>query len=304
MTRDTSGLHLRPRLLANGYTSDEVQRARRAGRLVAVRRGAYLRPDDERLADAEAAHALLVAATVPRLAGDAVVSHQSAAVLHGLPVWKIDLRQVHVTRAGCPRGRIGARVHRHTAPLGPDEVVELDGIPVTSAARTVVDLARSVGFEQGVVTTDAALRFRLVDGRTLDAALRQAAGMSGCPAARRIAAFSDGGAESVGESRSRVALDRFGLPAPILQWKVESAGRVIAVSDFGWPELRTVGEFDGRIKYEASRPGRTAGEVVFAEKVREDAVRDENVGVVRWIWDDLDAFAPVAARLRRTFRPR
>jgi hypothetical protein len=32
-------------------------------------------------------------------------------------------------------------------------------------------------------------------------------------------------------------------------------------------------------------------------------VRAADHGVVRWIWDDLDDFAPVADRLRRTFRP-
>jgi hypothetical protein len=81
-------------------------------------------------------------------------------------------------------------------------------------------------------------------------------------------------------------------------------GRLLGYVDFGWPELRTVGEFDGEIKYgRLLRPGQAPGDVVFTEKRREDAIRDEDLGMVRWTWSDLDAFAPVADRLRRRFRP-
>jgi hypothetical protein len=95
---------------------------------------------------------------------------------------------------------------------------------------------------------------------------------------------------------------RAGLPAPVLQWDVYTAGgHWIGRVDFAWPDLRTVAEFDGRIKYgRLLRPGQAPGEVVFAEKVREDALRDEDLGMVRWTWPDLDDFAPVADRLRRS----
>lgn len=51
------------------------------------------------------------------------------------------------------------------------------------------------------------------------------------------------------------------------------------------------------------RPGQDPAEVLVAEKLREDALRDEGLGVVRWIWSDLDDFAPTARRLRARFRP-
>jgi hypothetical protein len=73
--------------------------------------------------------------------------------------------------------------------------------------------------------------------------------------------------------------------------------------DFGWPGLRTVGEFDGRVKYvRLLRPGQDPGDVVFEEKRREDDLRDAGLQVVRWGWDDLGDFDLVAARLRRAFR--
>jgi hypothetical protein len=46
------------------------------------------------------------------------------------------------------------------------------------------------------------------------------------------------------------------------------------------------------------RPGQDAGDVVFAEKVREDAIRAAGHGVVRWTWAQLDAFDATADRIR------
>jgi very-short-patch-repair endonuclease len=105
----------------------------------------------------------------------------------------------------------------------------------------------------------------------------------------------------VGESRSRVLLDRARLPAPVLQWEVP-ARRWVGRTDFAWPELRTVGEFDGRVKYgRLLRPGQEPGDVVFDEKRREDAIRDAGFQVVRWVWADLDDFDEVVARLYAAF---
>lgn len=72
-------------LLARGYSHNELARSARRGELVRLRRGAYLRPE-EVADDAELRHRQLVEATVPLL-GSGVVSHLSAAVLNGLPVW-------------------------------------------------------------------------------------------------------------------------------------------------------------------------------------------------------------------------
>lgn len=123
----------------------------------------------------------------------------------------------------------------------------------------------------------------------------------GMPAARRALGFAATGSRSVGESRSRVAIARAGLPTPVLQWVVRNpAGRSVGEVDFGWPHLRTVGEFDGRIKYGRLQD---AAEAVYEEKQREDALRVEDLGVVRWGWDVLADFSETAAHIRRWFRP-
>lgn len=210
-------LRLRAQLLAAGLTDGELQRLRRAGAVTALRRGAYVPAGDARLGEPAARHALLVRAMIPRLAAGSVVSHVSAAVLHGLPVWNIPLGRVHVTRGGTGGGRLTRRLHLHVAPLERCEVADMGGIAVTTVARTLVDLARSVPFEQAVVLADGALFAGLVDPAGLAAAQDRAARWRGEPAALRAVMFADGRAESPGESRSRIALWRAGLPPPVLQ---------------------------------------------------------------------------------------
>src|SRR5690349_16683275 len=149
-------LHQAGQLRASGYTPDEVHRMLRSGALTAVRRGVYVegaQPDG-----AAARHALLVRAAVAQLDGSAVVSHVSAAVVHGLSVWGLPLDVVQVTRDRSRSGaRRGTRVHVHSAPLTGDEIVVVDGVVCTCLARTVVDLAREAPFEQAVISADAAL---------------------------------------------------------------------------------------------------------------------------------------------------
>lgn len=307
LERMEQAIHLARGLRAAGYTEGEINRMVRRGTLTAVRRGAYVEgapPDDD-----AARHLLLVRATVPALAGEAVVSHISAALLHGLPAWGVPLDVVQATRARSSSGaRRGARVHLHCAPLRTEEIVTVGGIPCTEEARTVVDVARTVPFTQAVVVADAALRRTrsappLVSREDLRAALENAVGWPGVPAARRVVAFADGRSGSVGESRSRVAIAAAGLPPPVLQYEVWAAGRRrIGWTDFGWPRLRTVGEFDGRVKYgRLLKPGEEPGDAVYAEKLREDDLRDQDLEVVRWTWPEIDHFDAVAERLRRRF---
>jgi hypothetical protein len=292
-------MYRRPQLLAAGFTDHELARMRRAGELTSVRRGVYLaspEPDDP-----DGRHRLQVRAAMTELAAGAVVSHASAALLHGLPTWRMPLSRVQVTRARRSGGRRDPRLHLRTAPLRRADITTADGLPITSVARTVVDLARSAPFESGVVTADAALALGLLTSEDLEEALARCKGWPGCPRARRVVAFADGRSESVGESRSRLAIANAGLPEPMLQWDVRAAGgRLVGRVDFGWPDDGVVGEFDGRLKYGRTIIGdRDPGEVVFAEKLREDDLRAQGLTVIRWTWDDLVKFAAIAARLDR-----
>ncbi|GAA2546265.1 type IV toxin-antitoxin system AbiEi family antitoxin [Pseudonocardia hydrocarbonoxydans] len=297
-------LRTRGRLLAEGYSERELRRMLRTGELCPVRPGAYVFGGAP--PDLIARHLLQVRAACEQLSGHAVVSHASAAVVHGVALWAVPLDHVHVTRSRRSSGaRRGRRVHVHCAALDADEVVMVDGLRVTSVERTLVDLARTVPFEQAVVAADSALHRHLTNRAALDLASARRSRLPGMPAARRALAFADARSASPGESRSRVVIARAGLPVPVLQWEVRTtSGLFVGRVDFGWPELRTVGEFDGRVKYGRElRPGRDPVEVLYEEKCREDELRAEDLGMVRWGWVDLDRFAPVAQRLRDRYRP-
>lgn len=296
---------LRPQLIAQGWSDAELRRRRRSGELMSLRRGAYLDAADTRLSDAVATHTLLIESAAPLMAEDAVLSHVSAAVLHRLPIWNVPLDRVHRTRARRTGARRTGATVLHTAPLTTEEITEVGGRPVTTLARTLVDLARTLGFEEAVVLVDAALHQHLVTTEALGEALARAAGWPGCPNARRAVAFADRRSMSVGESRSRVAMARSGLPAPVLQWEVTSQVGRLGRVDFAWPGLGVVGEFDGQVKYgKYLRPGQSPGDAVFAEKQREDRIRDEGLRVVRWVWAELRHFAAVAERIRRAHMAR
>ena len=97
-----------------------------------------------------------------------------------------------------------------------------------------------------------------------------------------------------------------GLPRPELQREIFGPdGRLIARVDFYWDEHKTVGEFDGKIKYgRLLRPRQRVEDVIFDEKVREDAVRDLGLQVIRWIWQDLYRTGVLRGRVRRALRTR
>ena len=288
------GLNLRPHLLADGITDSELRGLRRRGDLTTLRPGVYLRgasPDD-----AAAGHLQAVQAALPRLAADTVVSHASAAVVRGLPLWAVRLDRVHATRDRSSGARRSGILHLHAAALEPDEVVLVDGLLVTSVARTLADLARQLAFEAALVPTDAALHRGLVTQDHLAAALERGAHRRNNAAARRVVAFADGRAESPGETRSRVAIRRGVADTDVAVPGHRHADRLRVGG------ARDLGEFDGKVKYgRYLRPGQTPGDAVFAEKRREDALRDHGLEVVRWVWDELDTFDAPLARLLRAF---
>ena len=288
--------------LARGFSDDELAAQVRRGDLVRVQRGSYVHSPAVPT-DPAARHRLTVAATVGGLRAAGFVSHASAAALHGLPLWNVRLDRVHVLRRPPANGSGSARVHLHIARVHDDELVPMDDVLVTDVTRTVVDVARSEAFESAVILADAALASGATTADGLAHCLACMGQVPGTRRAARVLAFADGASESVGESRSRVLMHRLGLPAPDLQVRVLRADRsLVGRCDFGWRSHRTLGEFDGRVKYgRLLKPGQAAGDVVFEEKLREDELRDLRWQVVRWTWADLSPGGVVAERLRRAF---
>src|SRR3954454_21949979 len=153
-------LVLRRDAVGLGWSDDELARLVRRGDWTRLRRGVYL--DGALPRSLAARHRLLIRATLPRLGRAAVVSHQSAAILLGLPLWGARLDTVHVTRRAPGWNDSRGKLHVHVARLRDDEILSLDGIQVTDPVRTVLDLARSLPFEAAVVVLDAALHQKAV----------------------------------------------------------------------------------------------------------------------------------------------
>jgi hypothetical protein len=158
-------------------------------------------------------------------------------------------------------------VQVRAAPLPDDHVTTIDDIPVTTLARTVLDLCRTVPIEQAVAVGDRALTFGLVH-KLLEFALAQMTRWPGIRQARRAVTLFDARSESPGESVSRVRLHEDGLAAPEPQQDIfDENGQFVARVDFCWKEQRTIGEFDGKIKYgKLRKPGQSLEDAIFAEK--------------------------------------
>jgi hypothetical protein len=288
-------------LLAHGYDYNDLRRLQRGGELVRLRRGGCARENKpEQMIEEQ--HRRLIFGTAPQIRDGAVISHGSAAVLYGLPVWPAAVERVHVTRSRSGNGMRRSLVHVHGAPLRPHETVLIDNMPVTSLGRTVLDLGRTLPMTQAVAAGDRALALGLTRAE-LEAGLLTMQRWPGVRAARRVVAFLDVRSESAGESMSRVRLVEEGLPRPDLQREIFAPdGRLIARVDFYWEEHKTVGEFDGKIKYgRLLKPGQRIEDVIFDEKIREDAVRDVGLQVVRWITRDLYRPGVLRERVLRAF---
>jgi hypothetical protein len=291
-----AGLRTTAELLAKGMSAQQIRTQLARGDLCLVRHGVYARADMvATLASRRDGTHLLQAAAVLMATRSTVASHQTAALIHELDILGKLPRDVVLTkRPGCNRARpLGTRVH--WAELSGAQVTEKHGMRVTTVARTVVDLARTLEFRAGVVTADSALHGNFVTKAELAAELASARRSRGIQRAMEVVAFADARAESVLESIARVTFRNCGLPPPELQvWAggAEVVGRV----DFLWRKFRTVAEVDGLMKY--ADPARA-----ILQLERDKRLRDAGYEVVHLSWQEItENPAYVAAAIRSAFR--
>ena len=287
-----------------------VQRAVEAGRLVRIRAGIHV---DAREWDAAGHdHRALVrtAAAVGTRRQDAVLTHESAALVLGIPIIGARPDAVHLASSTgtAPRSERGVVWHRER--LRDADLVEYGGFVLTSPERTAFDLARTRGFASAVTGIDAVLAgrfepapvrfdgdrlvawepdvFAAVDRTALAGRIAESAGARGIRSARRVVEFSDPRSASPGESLSRAQIHLLGFPPPELQVAFERRDGGADVTDFLWPDFAIAGEFDGSVKYhrEEYLNGMPPEEVVWLEKERERRLRrDHGLEVSRWVWD-------------------
>jgi hypothetical protein len=257
---------------ACGWSDAALTRAVRSGRVLRLKHDQFTAPenrDDPRVAAAAAA----------RSCRHSVVSHRSAALIHDLPLLHPPPLRPDLTITPCATGDVaGALLHRAT--LHPEEVIEIDGVPVTTVARTLIDIGRCTSTAAAVVTLDAALHRRLVDAHDLEEVIRACRRWPRVRRAKLALAVADARAESPLESFSRLVLRWLKLPTPDLQPTLyDENGVLLGRTDFYWDEFGVVGEADGREKYDRR-------DVLTDEKLRQEDLANAGVEVVRWGWAD------------------
>lgn len=282
-------------IAALGHSSDDVQRWVRHGRLVRVRRGAFV---DQTLwsgAGVDERYRLTVMAVARSRGGAEVVSRHSALSLWRLPLWDVD-RDLVVLSADVEEAatRSGLRV---TPLRGLVATTRVDGLQLQAVADAVVTTA-SFSVEAAVVAADAALHTGACSLDDLDDAERRLLpGLRGSRRVRMALQAVDGSSESPGESRTRLVLTAFGLPVESQHEIRDGWGRLVARVDF-LVAGRVVVEFDGAVKY-AGADGHAA---LVAEKRREDRLRELGYAVIRLTWADLQRPQAIHRRLEAALR--
>jgi hypothetical protein len=292
-----NGLVTRAQALACGYRERELRTLTKpGGEWHIVRRGVYCLRTLWTSYDDRGRQRLRVLAVFLTARKPIVASHETAALLHGLDLLTLgDL--VHMTRTGVLGGRTEHGVDYHPARIDPVDIEIILGHPCTSLARTAVDVAREDGYLPGLVVADQVLR----GGTPRIELQRVLAGMTNWPHATRahvVVEDADIGAGSVGESVARPVITELGHGRPQCQFEITDGVRS-AYADFriSWHTF----ELDGKVKYDVDGPyarGRSAQQILWDEKQREDFVRREGYGVTRF------GFADLWGRRRRDLQAR
>jgi len=291
-------------LSIDGVTAERLRAAVGAGALIRLRRGSYVvsATSDaavnahQRVLDVALDRAKAGALTLP----GSVVSHGSAAVLHGLPLAQGLGRQPTITYPGT-RPRVSQGLRIHMSPLLDEHIMMVDGVPVTTPARTVVDLARQLDTPRALVSVDAALRQFIDQSAPLGSDLRRLvhdasqrsdalselarvvnsqAGWPGIRRARTTIALGDPAAESPLESESRGVLVLRGVPTPVVGAPVVGANGTTYWADMLWEAHGVIGECDGEMKYSDTA-------ALIKEKRRQEELEQAGSRFVRWMYPDL-----------------
>jgi very-short-patch-repair endonuclease len=224
-----------------GITDDQVESRLSSGRLLRIRPRVYTVPG----APPTFEQAVLAAALT--VGSDAVASHASAAALWGLPFAEQDALELTTSRSHWVR-LAGVRSHRTIAFLRCEHTVRKH-IPITTVARTLVDLSSRLSVSQLGRMTDDALRqgtLRLEDLRRCVAGLAPARGRRPkrieAVLTRRLPGYEPG--DSALEMRFVRGLLAAGLPELVQQYRVRIGARRYRI-DLAYPDEKLAIELDG-----------------------------------------------------------
>ncbi|MCQ9385171.1 hypothetical protein NQ038_03945 [Brevibacterium sp. 50QC2O2] len=221
-----------------------------------------------------------------------VVSHESAALVHGIPI--LQARPGHVTVSSPDRSRTQAVLRRRQRDIPSAQVLGWGQLKVTDPVRTAVDLAADISLEAGVIALDHLLRGAPDAGGVrgqLALIVESDWRLSHSRRVRTCLSLATGLAESPGESLCLVRFYECGM-VPVVEQQVpiyDRHGALIARVDFR-VNGTTIIEVDGAAKYKTVEQGgyRRAGEdPLLAEKRRQHRLEAEGYRVERPMWAEV-----------------
>lgn len=184
-------------------------------------------------------------------------SHATAFLLWDFPGFLpgSDDPRIHISRPdtmAIPRRR---GVAGHVGQFFDDEITSLDGVLITSRARTWLDVSRKMSIDELTVAADHLLRVPRpgFEGREAPYAtpeqladmLDRHKGTPGIQKARLALEQARIGADSAPETRLRLALERAGLPEAQLNVPTLLSAGVVRQPDLSYPEHRVAVEYEG-----------------------------------------------------------
>jgi hypothetical protein len=171
-----------------------------------------------------------------------IVAGLSASAVHGAE-WvdaAAPLEIIHSNRNPLP----GLRVRGDC--IEDDEVALIDGVPVTTPARTALDLGCLYPTGEAVAAIDALMRATDLKVADVEMLLQRYPARRGIRRARTAVGLADAGAQSPKETWLRLLLMRADLPRPQTQIPVfDEFGGVIGYLDMGWGDVKIAVEYDG-----------------------------------------------------------
>jgi very-short-patch-repair endonuclease len=171
-----------------------------------------------------------------------IIAGLSASALHGAQ-WvdaAAPLEIIHSNRNPLP----GVRVHGDC--IEDDEVALIDGIPVTTPARTALDLGCWYPTGEAVAAIDALIRAADIKVVDVEVLAQRYPARRGIRRARTALRLADAGAQSPKETWLRLLLVRARLPPPQTQIPVcDEFGDLVVYLDMGWEEVKVAVEYDG-----------------------------------------------------------
>ena len=209
------GVVERGQLLGLGFTPAQIQRLLQQGHLVPLHRGVYA------VGHRTVARSGILLAAVLAAGGISAISRRTAATHMGL--WNFPLGDVDVILAGTGSRRLrGINIHRSRS-FAPGHLIDHEGVPTTSAAWTLVDLAGTIGSSALRQCFDVAERKELIDHDELAFLIRNGSGRRGLAA---VSALARRDRTQSRRTRSMLELDFLafcreeGLPEPLVNHRV------------------------------------------------------------------------------------